>query len=61
MSVTSGHSGAVLAMNTETPRILRDPKRDIHIIPEKMIKKKDTRRSVGSTTINANNLIINIS
>ena len=58
MSVTSGHSGAVLAVNTETPRVLRDPKRDIHIIPELMKKKKESR---NRTTINANNLIINIS
>jgi hypothetical protein len=33
-------NGAVLAVNTETPRILlRDPKMAIHTIPEKMIKK----------------------
>ena len=54
--------GAFLAVNTETPKILRDPKRDIHIIPEKMIKKKELRKSMAppATTINANNLIINI-
>jgi hypothetical protein len=58
MSIASGLSGAVLAVNTETPRVLRDPKLDIHIIPELLKKKKENR---NRTTINANNLIINIS
>jgi hypothetical protein len=57
------HGGAVLAVNTETPRVLlKDPKMAIHIIPEKMIKKKEHRKSVvaQSTMFNSNNLTINV-